>query len=277
MKTLHHDRGPRRFVRFVMLVLLVLSVGLASHAASPLGRKQVILFPDSVVERSSSLLFAQMKKVSPHSNDPKIVAQVHCIVDAIHNANRGILSTGSWDVVVFKSKKANAFAVPGGKIGVYEGLLDFAVNQHQLAAVLGHEMAHVEARHGNERVSAEFAAGLGVSLVAIALGSGENRVRLLAALGFGVQVGVLLPFSRTHEKEADILGLDYMARAGFDPRESIALWHNMQAKPSIKPPSIISSHPSSRQRIAELSNRMGHARNLHREALSKGHLPFCAI
>lgn len=150
-----------------------------------------------------------------------------------------------WEVVLFDDKQVNAFALPGYKIGVYTGLLSVAKNQSQLAAVVGHEIAHVIARHGNERASTQMATSQ-----ALALGyqlSGEESVEKTAifqALGIGVQVGIILPFSRTHESEADLLGLEYMAKAGFDPRASVQLWRNM-APPAAAPHqnSYLLTHP----------------------------------
>ncbi|OYV45389.1 MAG: hypothetical protein B7X06_04600, partial [Verrucomicrobia bacterium 21-51-4] len=124
----------------------------------------------------------------------------------------------------------NAFAMPGGKVAVYSGLFKIATNDAQLAAVLGHEVGHVVARHGNERLSQGLVmTGIGVGLgVATANQSTSTRVAVLSAYGAGATLGVMLPFSRSQESEADYLGLIYMARAGYDPRQAVIVWQNME-------------------------------------------------
>lgn len=267
-------RLRRCLARFAVVVACM---GPSSHAESPLGRKQIILFPDSMVENLSVGTFERMKKNMPHSQEPRIIAQVHCVLNSIKRANKDVFSREDWEVVVFEDRAVNAFAAPGGKIGIFEGLLDVATDQHRLAAVIGHEIAHVEARHANERMSAEFAADIGMVLVSGFMASARIRHRALSTLGFGLEVGALLPFSRAHETEADILGLDYMARAGFDPRASIPLWKEMRLQAGPKRPELLSTHPSPNRRLRDLERRMGHARELHREALSKGRLPQCGL
>jgi len=134
--------------------------------------------------------------------------------------------------------------LPGGKIGVYTGLLQLANSQHQLAAVIGHEVAHVLASHGNERVSVAFAADSGLKIAQLLAGEPtQQKAQLLGLLGLGAQVGILLPYGRTQESEADILGLDYMAKAGFDPRQSVVLWENMGKVGGQKTTRVI-VHPS---------------------------------
>ena len=148
-----------------------------------------------------------------------------CIADAITDELK--LNT-QWEVIVFQDNAINAFALPGGKIGVYTGLLEVTKNQHQLATVIAHEVAHVIAEHANARVSASYATGAGLKLVEVIAGAKTpGKERLVGLLGVGAQYGVLMPYGRGQESEADLLGLDYMAMAGFDPRESVLLWRNM--------------------------------------------------
>ena len=152
-----------------------------------------------------------------------------------------------------------------------------ARSQDQLATVLGHEVAHVLAEHGNERVSTAFAAQTGVDLVAAISGSSTpEQQQLLGLLGLGAQVGVLLPFSRAQESEADSLGLDLMARAGFEPRESIQLWKNMSEAGGGQPPEFLSTHPSHGSRIQSLEARMSGARALSEQARAQGRHPACS-
>jgi predicted Zn-dependent protease len=186
-------------------------------------------------------------------------------------------SAANWEVRVFASDDLNAFALPGRKIGVYTGLLKAAQNQNQLATVIGHEVAHVLAKHGNERMSTNFAAETGLQLVSVLAGdpgSAQSQT-VMALLGLGTQVGVLLPFSRAQEEEADILGLDLMAEAGFDPSASVELWQNMAAMSEGQPPEFLSTHPGTQSRIQALSNRMPRAINLQQEARARGRNPDC--
>ena len=172
------------------------------------------------------------------------------------------------------------FAVPGRKIGVYAGLLDVAENASQLAAVMGHEVGHVLARHGNERISQNTAFQLSQAAVAATLANSDmstgTGLLIMAGFGLGAQVGVLLPFSRTHESEADTIGLELMARAGFDPRESVRLWENMAAAAGgAAPPEFLSTHPSDQSRIANLRSHMAEAEALESEAHRAGRRPAC--
>ncbi|MGD8875104.1 MAG: M48 family metallopeptidase, partial [Gammaproteobacteria bacterium] len=184
--------------------------------------------------------------------------------------------SGNWEVVVFNDSDANAFALPGGKIGVYTGLLKVAENQDQLATVIGHEVAHVLARHSNERVSQKFAVEQGLSLIsAIANPQSGTGQTLMGLLGVGAQYGVLMPYSRIQESEADILGLDLMARAGFDPRESTRLWINMGRAGGGQPPEFLSTHPSHSTRISDLNAHMPVALQLQSRARQQGKRPVC--
>ena len=183
---------------------------------------------------------------------------------------------GSWEIVVFQDDAANAFALPGRKNGVNTGLLKVAENQHQLATVLGHEVAHVLSQHANERVSQQFAVEQGLGLVhAIASPQSATGQTLMGLLGVGAEYGILLPYSRVQESEADILGLDLMAKAGFDPRESVKLWVNMGKAGGGQPPEFLSTHPSDRTRISGLNAHMAVALNLQNKARQAGKRPAC--
>jgi predicted Zn-dependent protease len=184
----------------------------------------------------------------------------------------------SWDVVVFKDDDANAFALPGGKIGVNSGLLKVAKTPDQLAAVIGHEVSHVIANHSNERVSTAFATESGLQLAsALAGAASPTQQQLFGLLGVGIaQFGVLLPFSRTQESEADAVGLDLMASAGFDPRQSIDLWRNMAAAGGgARPPEFLSTHPGHETRIHNLEARLPHALPIYEQAVKAGKRPSC--
>lgn len=245
-------------------------------ATSPLGRRQVKLHSGHEMARMGIQSFETIKHDSPRRADRATIAYVECVAHAIIGA-MDAERIDSWEVVVFEDETANAFALPGRKIGVHTGLLEVATNQHQLAAVLGHEVGHVIAGHSNERVSQAQLAQAGMvlaSVVAQSSGMTPEKQQLFGLLGLGIQVGVLLPFSRIHESEADLIGLDLMARAGFEPAESVSLWQNM-ARTGGSPPELLSTHPSHRTRIRDLRRRTPDAERLRDEARLRGARPRC--
>lgn len=252
----------------------------SSCATSPEGRSQLKLLPDDQINSMGVQSFEQIKQDTPESQNENMRAYVQCIANAIIPQLDEDNNPALWEVRVFADDQANAFALPGNKIGVYEGLLKYAVNQHQVAAVMGHELAHVVAQHGNERVSDQLAAQAGLAIAAIALGtsstSDDNKALVLAGLGLGVQYGVILPFSRTHESEADLIGLELMAESGFDPRESVKLWENM-AKAGGSVPDFLSTHPSGSTRIKDLNARMPRALDAYRNAQAAYKKPNCQL
>jgi len=254
--------------------------GVSSCATSPEGRSQLKLLPDDQINSMGVQSFEQIKQDTPESKNENMRAYVQCIASAIIPQLDEDNNPALWEVRVFADDQANAFALPGNKIGVYEGLLKYAVNQHQVAAVMGHELAHVTAQHGNERVSDQLAAQAGLTIAAIALGtsatSDDNKALILAGLGLGVQYGVILPFSRTHESEADLIGVELMAESGFDPRESVKLWENM-AKAGGQAPEFLSTHPSSSTRIKDLNARMPRALDAYSKAQATNKKPNCQL
>lgn len=155
-----------------------------------------------------------------------------------------------WEFKLIESKQVNAFCLPGGKVAVYTGILPVAQNEAALAAVLGHEVAHATARHGGQRITTSLGTQLGLVGLGAIMGGGkgsQDKQLLLAALGVGAQVGVVLPFSRGNESEADEIGMIYMARAGYDPREAPKLWERM-ARLGGGGPELLSEHPASQKR-----------------------------
>ncbi|HDO1131182.1 TPA: M48 family metallopeptidase [Aeromonas salmonicida] len=249
---------------------------LASCAQSPTGRSQMLLFSPQQMSKLGADSFEQMKKQEKVSKDAKLNAYVSCVAKAVTAQVPASYGITSWEVVVFDSKQVNAFALPGGKIGVYSGLLKVAKNQDQLATVIGHELTHVLAQHSNERLSRSQLTGLGLAAADIAMGSSEYRGATMTELGLGVEVGVMLPYGREQESEADRLGLDLMARAGFNPAEAVPLWQNMSAAAGGKaPPQLLSTHPSNENRIAELQAQQAEARPLYEQARASGLVPQC--
>ena len=262
--------------------IVLLFVVLASACAtSPEGRKQLKLLPDDQINSMGIQSFEEIKKNTPETKDKNKIAYVQCIANAIIPQLDENNNPALWEVRVFADDQANAFALPGNKIGVYEGLFKYAVNQHQIATVMGHELAHVIAEHGNERVSESLAAEAGLTIAAIALGtsssmSNEQKALIVGGLGLGVQYGVILPFSRTHESEADLIGLDLMAKSGFNPEESVKLWQNM-SKSGGQPPEFLSTHPSNVTRIKDLQERMPRANAEYKKAQAQNKQPNCHL
>jgi predicted Zn-dependent protease len=256
---------------------IAVAVVVAACATSPLGRTQLAFFPEADLATMGAAAFDKQKQDTPISRDGRTNAYVQCVAKAITDAVEGPYAGRKWEVVVFQSKQVNAFALPGGKIGVYTGLLEVAANQDQLAAVIGHEVAHVLSSHANERVSQAYAADMGAQLASVALGGDTASQRQLYALiGLGTQVGVLLPFGRTQESEADLVGQDLMARAGFDPRQSTELWKNMErASGGQAPPEWLSTHPSHSTRINNLGRRLEVSMPLFEKARAAGRRPKC--
>lgn len=184
-------------------------------------------------------------------------------------ANRILEAIGedpaSWEVEVFKGDQANAFALPGKKIGIYDGMFDMAESEDQLAAVIGHEIGHVQAEHSQERVARQLGTQAGLQLVSAALQVGDIGYanQIAGLLGAGAQYGILLPYGREQELDADERGLLNMAHAGYDPRAAIELWQSMSRQPS--PPAFLSTHPSPAERIDDLQAMMPEALEIYRQ------------
>lgn len=256
-----------------ILISSIAALMLSSCATSPTGRTQFIYMQDNQVDQMGLQSFSDMKSKNPISKNGRYNQFASCVANAITRE-----TGGQWEVVVFEDQTLNAFALPGNKIGVHTGLINLVDNQDQLAAVIGHEVGHVLARHSNERLSQETAVGAGLSMVqAVSQPQTALGQTALGLLGVGAQYGVILPFSRVHETEADTIGLDLMARAGFDPRQSINLWLKMdQAAQGGQPIEFMSTHPSHGSRIDNLNQHMNQALQLRQQAWNAGKQPRCA-
>jgi predicted Zn-dependent protease len=220
------------------------------------GRSQLMLVSPAQEAQMGLSSFDQIKKAEKISTDPAVNARIQRIGRRIAASVGRDIPNAQWEFVVFDSPTVNAFALPGGKVGVYTGLIKLASSDDEIAIVMGHEVAHVTSRHGAERVSQNYAiAGVGM---AAAIGMEMKNVdpakrnMALAAYGLGSQVGVALPFSRLHENEADAVGLRFAAGAGYDPRAGATFWKKMAAQGGAKPPEFLSSHPADATRIANL-------------------------
>lgn len=256
-----------------LLGILVLAAGCAT---SPTGRSQLILKSDEELQSQGEAAFTQLRAEMPLSTDRATIDFVACVANAIVGQLEGEMAELNWELAVVDRPDVNAFVLPGGKITVFTGLLEVTENDDQLAAVMGHEVAHVTARHPNERASRATATGYTVGfLSAIVGGTAMANQSASTAIQMAAQLGVTLPFTRTQEREADIVGIEYMARAGFDPRESVALWKNMREKNKNEPPEFLSTHPSSEDRIDKLVAHYPVALKLYNEARESGKTPDC--
>ena len=242
------------------------------------GRWQFLSVPQSYEMSMGEQSYAQVlhDPKNPISHNPREVQPVERVAERIIQvAKRSKYEKAAnefkWEVSVIKSDQtANAFALPGGKIAVYTGLFPIAKNEAGLAAVMGHEVVHALARHGGERMSQSIVTKIAMIGAAIGLGSSgmgpATSQAAMGALGLGAQVGVLLPFSRKHESEADYIGLLFAAEAGYDPREAVRVWERMEAAGGEQPSEFMSTHPSHGTRIEQLTEWMPEALALYESA-----------
>lgn len=247
MMTRWLGRGPGRKVAAALLCAGLLG---SCQSAPITGRHQLILVPASEDAKLGLDAYQQIKQEERVSSDPELNRQVQ-------EVGRRIAAVSghpewNWQFTVFQNDEPNAFALPGGKVGVYTGLFKVAKNDAQLATVLGHEVGHAIARHGAERMSQGMLEQLGAT--AVGIGTGSAAYAQLAAQA--ATLAIVLPYSRTQESEADHIGLMLMAKAGYDPREAIQLWENFQKVGGNKPPEFLSTHPSEGTRIQRLQELM---------------------
>lgn len=241
----------------VAVVLLVLVLA-GCYTVPETGRSAFIIpMGDEVAEGAAA--FSDIKSKEKLSTDPVYNEQVQRVGKRIAEAVGNDLPSAKWEFVVFdEPKTVNAFALPGGKVGVYSGLIKLVASDDEIAIVMGHEIAHVTSRHGAERTSqTEAVQGLGMlgsALMDFEKIDPAKQNLILGAYGLASNVGVLLPFSRTHESEADAIGLRFAAQAGYDPRAAVTFWQRMSAANAnqSKPPAWLSTHPADATRIANL-------------------------
>lgn len=224
------------------------------------------------IEAESEAQFQQMRASQQISTDAGDRSYINCVSRAIIAELDDPYSGKDWEVEVFDEDAINAFAMPGGKIGVFTGILKVAETQDQLGAVIGHEVAHVTEQHSLERVNREMTQQIGVVGASAAIGGGQGTYDLIQ---MGAQIGLSLPYGRGQESEADIVGLKYMASAGFDPRASVQLWKNMDRESKGAPPEWFSTHPSSDSRISDLIAALPDALSLYNDAKAAGKAPDC--
>lgn len=240
------------------LLLLILVV--AACAKAPItNRTQIILLPRSFemeLGASAYLNILETEKISRNAHYNRVVRRVGRRIAAVSHT-----PDLKWQYTVFDNDQVNAFALPGGKIGVYTGMMPVAKTEAGLATVMAHEVAHATARHGGERMTLGILLEMGSAALASAMRKKDEKTtgRVLAAYGIGSALAVALPFSRKQESEADRIGLIYMAKAGYDPREAIPFWERMGAAGRGSPPEFLSTHPGYRTRIRNLRKWMPEA------------------
>lgn len=265
-------------MRPARLAALLAALLLAGCATSPTGRSQLMIVSGDQMNQMGVSAFNTMRKQGKFANAPRERAYATCVADALIAVLPLPFRANQWDVQIIDDNTANAFALPGGRIGVNRGMFKVAVNEDQLAVVLGHELAHVVAHHPAERVSDQMAAQIGVSAAsAYGASRGVDPNLLQSALGMGAQVGVLLPFSRTQESEADTLGQRYMAEAGFNPEAAPQLWQKMEAQGGASQPAFLSTHPSSANRQQALARQAQQLEPVYKQARANGHRPDCHL
>ena len=238
------------------------------------GRKQLNFVSQEQEMQLGLTAFDQMKKEVPISKDREANALVSRVGARIAAQASAELPNAQWEFVVFDSPEANAFCLPGGKVGVYTGLLPIAKTEAGLATVIGHEVAHASQHHGAERMSTATAVQ-GVSQAAGAVAPEKYSQLTMVALGGLGKVGVELPFSRKQESEADQIGLNYMARAGYDPEEAVHFWERFSAshKGQSQGFELLRTHPVDEKRIADLKRWLPEAKAQFRGAKAGGAAP----
>lgn len=234
-------------------------------------RKQVSLIPEGELISLSLTEYQSFLKANPPvaASDPQatMVKQIGSKIQQsvtkymAQNKLSKRLDGFKWEFNLVNDKTINAWCMPGGKVVVYTGLLAVTQTEAALAMVMGHEIAHAVARHGNERMSQQLMTQAGGVALGVALQnkSAETKAIFQTAYGAGAAVGLILPYSRLHETEADKLGLIFAAMAGYDPREAPKFWQRMAAKGGAKPPELLSTHPSDANRVKELNKFMPQA------------------
>jgi predicted Zn-dependent protease len=251
----------RHFVQLCLVLLVCAVVGCGS--APYTDRNQLLLLSNQDEAALGLESYREVVGSSQLSSNQAWVNMVRRSGQRIADAARGDMPYPfEWEFSLIADPSVNAFCLPGGKVAFYEGIMPVCQTEAGVAVVMGHEVAHAIARHGNERVSQNVMVGMGLEAAPMLMGSTDPVIQssVAAALGIGAQVGVLLPFSRNHESEADRIGLILMAKAGYDPREAPRFWQRMESLSSGgRPPEFLSTHPNPDTRIQQLNAWMPEA------------------
>jgi predicted Zn-dependent protease len=267
----------RRYDGIILIVLI--AAFLAACAQVPItGRRQLDLIPSSTLLAMSFQQYDQFLRENELSDNVQQTRMVKEVGENIAGAVERFLKQNDmadhiqgyqWEFHLIASDDVNAWAMPGGKVVIYEGLMPVARDRNGLAVVMGHEIAHAVAEHGSERMSQGLLAQFGSVALAEALRNRPAQTQQLwmVAFGLGAQVGVILPYSRLQESEADRLGLIFMAMAGYDPREAVGFWTRMtEKKGGAGAPEFLSTHPSDQKRIKNIKELIPEAMEYYRPA-----------
>lgn len=256
----------------VILIFIIISCGTVPFS----GRRQFTIVPTIQMISLARENYAQVLQENELSGNQQYNNQVKRVGKRITSAveeyfrsqgQQQLLKNYKWEFHVLKSDEKNAWCMPGGKIAFYEGIMPICQDDNGVAVVMAHEIAHAVAKHGNERLSQQMAIQTGGMFLSEALKKEEEKTRQLAMAAFGVgsQLGILLPYSRTHEKESDELGLYFMAMANYDPRGAQEFWKRMQAEGGSGPPEFLSTHPHPETRIKNMEEHMQKALQYYEE------------
>ena len=259
----------KRFASLLSVVMVAIA-GLAWLPAS-------YAKSEAEVEAEAAQLFAKIKASAPLTTDRVTIDYISCVANAVVEVLGPPHNSYNWEMAILETDDVNAMVMPGGKIIIFEGLLKTAQDQDQLAAVIGHEIAHVTAGHTKGNMFQGKSAQIGIQVLAVLVGQGHSGASYSAyeAINQGAMYGILLPYKRSQETEADVVGLQYMARAGFDPRAAVPLWQNMRDEGGEARAEFLSTHPSSDKRIDSLVSQWIEVLPLYNEAQAEGRIPQC--
>src|SRR5512133_1514492 len=261
----------------ISLTAIIFPLIIQACSTVPLtGRKQLNIVPESQMISMSFTSYSEFLKTNKVSSDQSASTMVTNVGKDIASAVTKYFADNNlsdrlqgyqWEFHLVEDKTPNAWCMPGGKVVVYSGILPYTQDKNGLAVVLSHEIAHAVARHGNERMSQQIVTQFGnVALNELIKDKPDQTKGIFnTAYGLGSQFGVMLPFSREHELEADKLGLIFMAMAGYDPQTSIAFWERMSSMGGTKPPEFMSTHPSDATRIAKIKAALPEAMQYYKK------------
>jgi predicted Zn-dependent protease len=254
-------------MKFAYASILSTTVLAVSCVTSPeTGRRQLSLVSDSEMNSMGEQAYKDILSKGKVSQKPQLNSEIVGIGKRIATAS-GV--NYEWEFSVLDEDQVNAFCLPGGKVAVYTALIPVAKTNAGLAAVLGHEVAHAVLRHSAERMSQQMVMQQGMNITGAIFQNSQYRDIIAASMGIGANYGVFLPFGRFEESEADRVGLEYMAKAGFDPREAITLWERMGAMGGSRPPEILSTHPDPANRAKALAKHMDKAMALYNASIKQ--------
>lgn len=262
--------------KLIFFPVTLLCLIIACQKVPVTGRSQLSLIPAGEMQSLSYTQYQQFLSQNKLSTDAQKTAMVKNCGQRIQKAveqymsQKGLssqLSGFAWEFNLVEDPTVNAWCMPGGKVVVYTGILPIVQDESGLAVVLGHEIAHAIANHGGERMSQELAVQTGGTALSVALSQKPALTQqiFLQSYAIGSQVGVLLPYSRLHESEADRMGLIFMSIAGYDPNTAVSFWQRMKAQGGQKPPEILSTHPADDRRISDIRKAIPEAMSYYKK------------